>query len=91
VAQFCFGVGIVCPAIVFHIFKNNAATREGKILGRVQVGPFDAAKGVLRLDHLERARADVYVERAVEIGAQVESAGEEDRTLAVERPVGVVR
>lgn len=56
----------------------------------MQVRPLDQRKGELRLEHLERPRADVNVERAVEVAVEVEPTPLEERTLPVECAVGIV-
>ena len=56
----------------------------------MQVRPFDQRKGELRLEHAEHSRADVDVERAVEVALEVEPARLEERTLPVQCAVGIV-
>lgn len=56
----------------------------------MQVRPLDERKGELRLEHPERRRADVDVERAVEVTVEVEPARLEERTLPVQRAVGII-
>src|SRR3970040_2419560 len=60
------------------------------MLRRVQVRPFHIVEGKFRSDHFERARTDVYVERAVEVAAEVQSARREDRPLPVQGAVRVI-
>src|SRR5512138_3489127 len=60
------------------------------MLRRVQVGPVDATKGVLRTDHPERAWADINVQSAVEEAAQIQPAPLEDRSLSIQRAIGIV-
>lgn len=61
VADLCFGMGIIHPSIIFHISKNYLTTRKRKMFGRMLVRPFDVVEGMLRLEHLERMRANVNV------------------------------
>ena len=56
----------------------------------MEVCPLDQRKGELRLEHPECRRADVDVQRAVEVAVQVEPARLEERTLPVQRAVGIV-
>jgi hypothetical protein len=58
----------------------------------MQIDPPDLLEGELRLDHRKLRRADINVQRAVEIeiAVQIESARLEKRTLSVQRAVGIV-
>jgi hypothetical protein len=89
VALLRLGVRVVHPAAVLVTLEEHPAAREREGLGRVQVCPGHALEGELRRAHFEAARADVHVERAVEVPGQVQPARLEERALAVERAVGV--
>ena len=90
VAQFCLGVGIINPALVFGILKNDPATRKGKRFWRVQIRPLDEREGIFWFEHGKGRRADVDIQRTVEITIQIEPARLEEWTLPVERAVGIV-
>jgi hypothetical protein len=90
VAQFRLWVRIIDPAFVFDLAVDDPAARKGKGFRRVQIGPLDERKGVLRFEQRKRRRADVDIQRAVEVTVQIEPARLEKRTLPVERAVGIV-
>ena len=81
---------VVHPAFVFVIFINNFTLRKGEVFGRMQICPLDMMKGEFWLDQLEGMRTSIYVERAIKVAAQVESARLEDRPLPVQRAIGII-
>ena len=90
VAQLRLGVRIIHPAVVLLLEINHPAAREGKGLGRMQVRPLDQRKGELRFEQPERGRVDIDVQRAVEVAVEVQPVRLEERTLPVQRAVGIV-
>ena len=56
----------------------------------MQVCPCDVVKSEFRSDEFECARAEVNIERAVVVLAEVESAGGKERSLAAQGSIGVI-
>lgn len=56
----------------------------------MQIGPLNSLEGELRFDHGKHRRVDIDVQCAVEIVVQVEPARLEERTLPVQRAVGII-
>ena len=57
----------------------------------MQVRPLDVMKSKFWFDQFERERTNVYVQRAVEIAVEVQSALFEDRSLSPQRAVRIIR
>jgi hypothetical protein len=52
---------VINPALILDVFIDNPATRKRKLLGGMQIRPFDVMKCEFRFDHPESRRMNVYV------------------------------